>query len=77
MADVRMINGFTGTVMYVPAEKLEEYKAAGHVPADAPAQEDSTSSAAQSAAPFPQGEGIGDENHPAAQKKKPKTGRKE
>ena len=76
MADVKMINGFTGTVMYVPAEKLEEYKAAGHVPADAPLQEDSASYAAQSAAPSNQVEGIEGEN-PTAAKKKPKTGRKE
>lgn len=35
MADVKMINGFTGTVMYVPEERVEEYRTAGHVPADA------------------------------------------
>ena len=35
MADVAFVHALTGTAMLVPEERVEEYKAAGHVPADA------------------------------------------
>ena len=30
----KLINGLTGTVMWVADDRVEEYKAAGHVPAE-------------------------------------------
>jgi len=35
---VKFINAYTGTVMYVAEDRVEEYKAAGHKPAAVPAK---------------------------------------
>lgn len=40
MADVKLINRLTGTIMAVAEERLEEYLAAGHMLAAAPARDE-------------------------------------
>ena len=37
---VRMINRLTGTEMWVSEDRVEEYKAAGHIPAAEPPKEE-------------------------------------
>ena len=39
MSMVKMINALTGTEMFVPEERLEEYLSAGHRPAERPVPE--------------------------------------